>query len=139
MLRSLASLYSKRSARAQDFNAKIGFEKYASRPEILTKLWWKLKVWFGKPKFITFWQITRATGHIFQNRFLCWNPELKPNVLSIMKPMNRTNFFLPYNGPSRIKKANWGGLKFLQISSNFYCAFIIYIVMGKWFAFNDFQ
>ena len=51
----------------------------------------------------------------------------------------RSKFFFTYNGPSRIKKANWEGLKLLQFSSNFNCELIIYIVMGKWFAINDFQ
>ena len=89
--------------------------------------------------FDIFCRISWDPMHIFQNRFLRWNPELKPNVLSIIKPMNRTKIFLTYNGPSRIKKANWGGLKLLQFSSNFNCELIIYIVMGKWFAINDFQ
>ena len=36
--------------------------------------------------------------HIFQNRFLRWNREIKPVVLSIMKPINKKTFFSPYKG-----------------------------------------
>ena len=48
--------------------------------------------------FETFWLISRDPLHIFQNRFLRWNHELKPVILSIMSPKN--SFFLPVKGSS---------------------------------------
>ena len=39
---------------AHGVNAKIGFEKYASDPEILVKRCQNLKVWFGESNLDTF-------------------------------------------------------------------------------------
>ena len=43
------SWYSNRPARTHGFNAKIGFEKYATSPEISAKKCQILLVWFGRP------------------------------------------------------------------------------------------
>ena len=64
------SWYSNRPARTHGFNAKIGFEKYATSPEISAKKCQILLVWFGRPILDTFWPISRDSLHIFQNRFL---------------------------------------------------------------------
>ena len=48
--------------------------------------------------FGTFWSIFRDPVHIFQNRFLRWNHELKPVVLSTMSPINRKKISLSYKG-----------------------------------------
>ena len=93
-----ASWYSKRPAWAHGFNAKNGFEKNASGPEILAKKSQNNEVWYGDLNFGTFSPISWDPMRFFQNRFLRWNRELKPVVLSTMKPINGTNFFLTYKG-----------------------------------------
>ena len=50
-------------------NAKIGFEKYASDPEIFVKMCKNLKVWFGESNFDTFCAISRDPMHIFKTDF----------------------------------------------------------------------
>ena len=80
------------------FYEKIGFEKYASDPEILVKMYQNLTRQTKPSNFDTFWPISRDRKHIFQNRFLRWNREIKPVVLSIMKPINKKTFFSPYKG-----------------------------------------
>ena len=80
------SWYSNRPARTHGFNAKIGFEKYATSPEISAKKCQILLVWFGRPILDTFWPISRDSLHIFQNRFLRWNRESEPVDLNTMNP-----------------------------------------------------
>ena len=96
LFRLLASWYSKWPAWAHRFNSKIGFEKYIPSPEILAKMSQNMKVWFGDLNLVTFWSISQDSMQIFQTRFLHWNCELKPVILSTMNPLNGTNFFLPY-------------------------------------------
>ena len=84
------SWYSKRPAWAHGFNTKIGFEKYAPGPEILNNLCRNSGSQTKPSYFGTFWSISLDPVHIFQNRFLRWNRELKPVVLSTMNPINRT-------------------------------------------------
>ena len=80
------SWYSNRGVRTHGSNAKIGFEKYAPSPKILPKKCPKSALQTKPAKFDTFW-ISRDSVHIFQNRFLRWNRELKPVGLSIMNPL----------------------------------------------------
>ena len=91
--------YSKWPAWAHGFNAKIGFEKYASGPEIFTKMCTNLGCQTKPSYFETFWPISRDSVRIFQNRFLRWNRELKPVILSTMKPINGTKKNLTHKGP----------------------------------------
>ena len=98
LFRLQGSWSSKRPARTHGFNAKIGFEKYAPGPEILSKMCQKSGRQTKPANFGTFWSIFRDPVHIFQNRFLRWNRELKPVILSTMNPINGTKFFLSYKG-----------------------------------------
>ena len=82
LFRLWASWYSKRPAWAHGFNAKNGFEKNASGPEILAKKSQNNEVWFGDLNFGTFWPISWDPMRFFRNRFLRWNRELKPVVWS---------------------------------------------------------
>ena len=77
---------------------KIGFEKYASDPKILVKMYQNLTCQTKPSNFDTFWPISQDWMHIFQNRFVRSNHEIKPVVLSIMKPINKKTFFSPYKG-----------------------------------------
>ena len=88
----------KRPAWAHGFNAKISFEKYALGPEILTKMCPNSGGQTKPSYFETFLSISRDSVRIFQNRFLHWNRELKPVVLSTMKPINETKKNLPHKG-----------------------------------------
>ena len=63
-----------------ELNAKIGFKKYGKGPKILAKTSQNMKVWFCELYFGTFWLISWDLVHVFQNRFLRWNRELKPFV-----------------------------------------------------------
>ena len=109
LFRLWGSWYSKRPAWAHGFNAKIGFEKYAPGPEILTKTSQNMKVWFGYLNFGTNCLISLDPVHIFQNRFLRWNRELKPIVLSTINPMIRRIFFFElWRGLSTLKGASTG-------------------------------
>ena len=78
--------------------------------------------------FGTFWQIFQDPVHIFQNRFLRWNRELKPVVLSTMNPINGTNFFLSYKGGGSFLKSRTPQLKPLKIENfnDFPKTYIIY-------------
>ena len=59
--KSLSGLwYSIRLAGAHSFKAKIGFEKYAPGPKILTKTSEKITVWFGALDIGTFWLISQV-------------------------------------------------------------------------------
>ena len=78
------------------FQCKNRLEKYLLSPKILAKMTQNIKFWFGDLNLGTFWPISQDQMHIFQNRFLRWNRELKPVVLSTMKPINETKNFLPY-------------------------------------------
>ena len=62
-----------------------------------------MQVMFGDLNFGTFWLISRDPGQIFQNRFLCWNRELKPVVLSTINLINGTIFFWVIKGAGNIK------------------------------------
>ena len=53
MFTNIGFMLLKRPAWAHGFNEKIGFEKYASDPEIFVNLHQNLKVWFGKSNFDT--------------------------------------------------------------------------------------
>ena len=70
--------------------SRVSIQKLVWSPEILAKRSQNMQVWFGNPDFGTFWLISQDPLHIFQNRFLHWNRELKPVVLSTMKPINET-------------------------------------------------
>ena len=70
------------------------------------------QIWFGDQNLDIFWLISRDSVRIFQNRFLRWNRELKPVVLSTMNPINGTNKFLSYKGSCRILKRKSTQLKF---------------------------
>ena len=76
----------------------MGFEKYTSDPEILFKIYQNLNRQTKPSNFDTFWPISWDPMHIFQNRFLHWNREIKQVVLSMMKPINKNTFFSPYKG-----------------------------------------
>ena len=67
--------------------------------------------------FGTIWPIFQDPVHIFQNRFLRWNRELKPVVLSTMNPINGTKFFLSYKGGCRFLKSRTPQLKPLKIEN----------------------
>ena len=64
------SWYSNRPAQSHGFNAKIGFEKYATSPKIIPKNCPKSAFQTKPAKFDTFWPISRDWVHIFQNQFL---------------------------------------------------------------------
>ena len=51
-------------AQTHGFNAKIGFEKYAPRPKILSKKCQKSAFQTKPAKFDTFWLISRDSVHI---------------------------------------------------------------------------
>ena len=99
------SWYSNRPARTHGFNAKIGFEKYATSPEISAKKCQILLVWFGRPILDTFLVISWDSVHIFQNRFLRWNRESEPVDLNTMNPIFGTTFFFTYKGVCAIFRA----------------------------------
>ena len=67
-------------------------------PEILAKTSQNMKVWFGHRNLGAFWPISQDLMHIFQNRFLPQNRDLKPVVLSNINLINGTKFFLSYKG-----------------------------------------
>ena len=90
--------YSKWPAWAHDFNAKIGFEKYAPGPKIFIKMCQHLGRQTKPAYFEMFWPISQDPLHIFQNRFLRWTRELKPVILSTINLINGTNFFSSYKG-----------------------------------------
>ena len=93
LFRLWGSWYSNRLAWTHDFNAKIGFEKYALIPEISPKMCQFLLVWFGRAILDTFLIISWDSVHIFQDQFLRWNREAKPVDLNTMNPMIRTFIF----------------------------------------------
>ena len=47
----------------------------------------------NKSDFVTFWLLSQVPMHIFQNRFLRWNCELKLVVWSTMNPIKRKQIF----------------------------------------------
>ena len=57
-----------------------------------------LMVWFSKSNFDTFWLLYQVPMHIFQNRILRWNHELKLVVLSTINLINGTNIFYLWMG-----------------------------------------
>ena len=78
-----------------------------------------------------FWDILAnisGPGAYFSNRFLRWNRELKPVVLSTMNPINGTNFFLSYKGGGSFLKSRTPQLKPLKIENfnDFPKTYIIY-------------
>ena len=85
--------YSNRPAWTHSFNAKIGFEKYAPSPKILPKNCLKSAFQTKPAKLDTFWPISQASLHIYQNRFLRWNREFEPVDLNTINPIIRTIFF----------------------------------------------
>ena len=70
-----------------------------------------MQVWSGDLIFGTFCLISQDPVHIFQNRFLRWNRELKPVDLSTINPKNKTIFFLSYKGGCRFLKLRTPQLK----------------------------
>ena len=98
------SWYSKRPAWAHGLKSKNGFKKCATGPEIFAKTSQNMPVWFGDLNFGTFWWISRDSLHIFQNRFLRWNRNLMPVILSTMNPLNRTKLFSRYKGGCHYEK-----------------------------------
>ena len=64
------SWYSNRPAQSHGFNAKIGFEKYATSPKIIPKNCPKSAFQTKPVKVDTFWPISREAMLIFQKRFL---------------------------------------------------------------------
>ena len=98
LFRLWGSWYSNRPARTHGFNAKIGFEKYVTSPEILAKKCPKSAFQTKPAKFGTYWPISRDSLHIFQNRFLRWNRESEPVDLNTMNLIIRTFFFLTHKG-----------------------------------------
>ena len=138
LFRLWGSWYSNRPAWTHDFNAKIGFEKYAPSPKISSKKCPKLAFQTKPAKFDTFWPISRDSVHIFQNRFLHWNRELKPVDLNTMNPIIWTIFFSPFKGSEPNFRGNSGGLRKLRFGWNFFCELIILFLMGKWFVFIHF-
>ena len=93
LFRLEGSWYSKWPAWDHGFNAKIGFEKYAMSPKIFTKMCQNSGRQTKPGYFETFWQISQDLVHIFSNRFLSSNRELKPVVLSTMNPINEKKKF----------------------------------------------
>ena len=77
-----------------------------------------MQVWFGDLIFGMFCLISQDPVHIFQNRFLCWNRELKPVDLSTINPKNKTNFFLSYKGGCRFLKLRTPQQKPLKIKND---------------------
>ena len=98
MFRLWGSWYSNRPAWTHGFNAKIGFKKYAPSPKISPKKCQKLAFQTKPAKFDTFWPLSLASMHIFQNRFLRWNHEYEPVDLNTMNPIIQRFFFLTYIG-----------------------------------------
>ena len=97
------SCYSNWPAWTHDFNAKIGFEKHAERPEILAKMCKILVVWFGRLIFDTFLVISWDSVHVFQNRFLRWKCRFEYH-----EPYNLKNFgFNLFRGPENFH-VQWG-------------------------------
>ena len=130
--------YSNWQARTHGFNAKIGFEKYAPSPKILTKKCQKSAYQTKPQKFDTFWLLSRDSVHIFQIRFLRWNRESKPVDLNTMNPIIWTIFFSPFKGSEPNFRGNSGGLRKLRFGWNFFCELMILFLMGKWFVFIHF-
>ena len=83
----MGSWYLNRPARTHGFNAKIGFEKYAPRPNILSKKCRKSAFQTKPAKLDTFWLISRDSVHISKNR------ESEPVNLNTINPIIRTIFF----------------------------------------------
>ena len=73
LLRLWGSWYSNRPAWTHDFNAKIGFKKYAPSPEILLKKCPKLAFQTKPAKFYTLWQYL-WTRCIFFKTVFCVQP-----------------------------------------------------------------
>ena len=138
LFRLWGSWYSNRPTWTHGFSAKIIFEKYATSPEISSKMCPILLVWFGRPILDTFLVISWDSVHIFQNRFLCWNRESKSVDLNTMNPIIETIFFSPLKGSEPSFRGNWGGLRKLRFGWNFFCKLIILFLMGKWFVFIHF-
>ena len=63
------SWYSNRPAWTHGFNAKIGFEKYAPGPEILTKMCQNLGCQTKPAYFETFWPLSQDSVQIFKTDF----------------------------------------------------------------------
>ena len=87
-----------------------------------------MKVWFGDLNFDTFLLISQGLLQIFKNRFLRWNRELKPVVLSTMNPINGSKIFLSYKGVCRILKSRTPQLKPIKIENyvDFLKTYVIY-------------
>ena len=68
---------------------RLDYRVHAPSPKILPKKCTKSAFQTKPAKFDTFWPISRDSMHSFQNRFLHWNRELKPVVLSTINPINR--------------------------------------------------
>ena len=70
------SWYSNQPAQTYDFNTTIGFEKYASSPEISARICQNLLVWFGSPILDTFLVISPDSVNLFS----CDNSSRSPPV-----------------------------------------------------------
>ena len=66
----IGSWYSNQPARSHGCNAKIGFKRFATSPEILAKMCKILLVWFGRPILDNILVIRWDFVHNFQNLFL---------------------------------------------------------------------
>ena len=72
---------------------QIGFEKYASYPEILTKMCQNLTYKTNLSNFDTFWQISRVPMHIFITDF--WVETISSSLsLWVKWTLSTENFFL---------------------------------------------
>ena len=75
--------------------------------QMVFRLIWRmcqnLKIWFGRSNSDTFIPISQNPMHIFQNRFLRWNPWFKPFVLRTMNPIIRRVFFWLIKGSWNLK------------------------------------
>ena len=78
---------------ANGYKAQIGFEKYASYPEILTKMCQNLTYKTNLSNFDTFWQISRVPMHIFITDF--WVETISSSLSFWVKwTLSTENFFL---------------------------------------------
>ena len=91
--------------------------------------------------FETFWQISRDLVHIFSNRFLSSNRELKPVVLSTMNPINEKKNLSEKGGCHHLKiTKSCGTLKEMHLKSQFFSiVFVLPISMFRLNAMDKFN
>ena len=80
----------------RSITAKIGFEKYASSPEISAKMCQILLVWFERPILDTFFGNIFGLGAHFSKLIFALKSRVQASQFENHEPHNRNNFFFTF-------------------------------------------